>query len=144
LPERLEWVPGETARIQVRAPFPSATALVTVERNGIVSSFVTGLRGKTSIVKVPISTADIPTALVSALAINRGASPSAQETIKLLGSLDYREGTACIVVAPRGKNSEVNEQKVGAKPEKCSGTWVQTATMLNKVVSNPRYNRLIE
>ncbi|MDX2168049.1 MAG: MG2 domain-containing protein, partial [Deltaproteobacteria bacterium] len=35
LPERREVEPGDTARLQVRMPFQAATALVTVEREGI-------------------------------------------------------------------------------------------------------------
>src|SRR3546814_15361032 len=36
---------GDTAKFQVRMPFREATALVTVEREGVLSSFVTTLEG---------------------------------------------------------------------------------------------------
>ena len=36
-PERETWKPGETARILIHSPWPHATALVTVEREGIRS-----------------------------------------------------------------------------------------------------------
>ena len=38
LPERKRYEPGETARLQVRMPFQEATALVTVEREGVLES----------------------------------------------------------------------------------------------------------
>ena len=41
LPEQKEYEPGDMARFQVRMPFRSATALVTVEREGVIESFVT-------------------------------------------------------------------------------------------------------
>ncbi len=40
LPERKRYEPGETARFQVRTPFDEATALVTVEREGVLEAFV--------------------------------------------------------------------------------------------------------
>ena len=55
LPEKKEYQAGETARFQVRMPFRSATALVTVEREGVLRSFVTTLRGNAPIVEVPIA-----------------------------------------------------------------------------------------
>ncbi len=45
LPEKTSYEPGETARFQVRMPFRSATALVAVEREGIVETHVVKLNG---------------------------------------------------------------------------------------------------
>ena len=47
-PKRPTYKAGETARFQVRMPFREATALVTVEREGVLSSFVTKLSGTES------------------------------------------------------------------------------------------------
>ena len=38
LPEQRRYEPGETARFQVRMPFREATALVTVEREGVLDA----------------------------------------------------------------------------------------------------------
>ncbi|MFT2658053.1 hypothetical protein, partial [Escherichia coli] len=46
LPEKRSYEPGETARFQVRMPFRYATALVAVEREGIVSTQVMQLNGQ--------------------------------------------------------------------------------------------------
>ena len=40
LPEQRRYEPGETARLQVRMPFREATALVTVEREGVLDARV--------------------------------------------------------------------------------------------------------
>ena len=69
LPEKKEYESGETARFQVRMPFRSATALVSVEREGVVRSFVTTLRGSEPIVEVPIDDTDSPNVFVSVLAV---------------------------------------------------------------------------
>ncbi len=69
LPEQKEYAPGDTARFQVRMPFRDATALVTVEREGVLRSFVTTLDGTDPVVEVPITDADSPNVFVSVLAV---------------------------------------------------------------------------
>ena len=54
LPEQRELEPGQTARLQVRMPFSQATALVTVEREGILDSRVMQLSGRQPIIELPI------------------------------------------------------------------------------------------
>jgi uncharacterized protein YfaS (alpha-2-macroglobulin family) len=69
LPEQKEYQPGDTARFQVRMPFRSATALVTVEREGVIDSFVTRLSGRKPVVEVPIEDGYAPNVYVSVLAV---------------------------------------------------------------------------
>lgn len=54
LPEQRELQPGDTARLQVRMPFREATALVSVEREGIVQTQVLTLRGREPVVELPV------------------------------------------------------------------------------------------
>ncbi len=69
VPEARSYKAGETARLQVRMPFRSATALVTVEREGVLSSFVTQLSGKDPVVEVPMPGAYAPDVYVSVMAV---------------------------------------------------------------------------
>jgi alpha-2-macroglobulin len=69
IPEKKAYRAGETANFQVRMPFREATALVTVEREGILSSFVTTLSGKNPVIKVPMPAAYAPDVFVSALVV---------------------------------------------------------------------------
>ena len=46
LPEKKSYQPGETAKFQVRMPFRFATALVAVEREGIIETQVVQLNGQ--------------------------------------------------------------------------------------------------
>jgi uncharacterized protein YfaS (alpha-2-macroglobulin family) len=69
IPEALDYKSGDTARFQVRMPFRSATALVTVEREGVLSSFVTTLSGKDPVVEVPLAGTYAPDVYVSVLAV---------------------------------------------------------------------------
>ncbi|HEU4624187.1 MAG TPA: MG2 domain-containing protein [Steroidobacteraceae bacterium] len=106
LPENPEYDVGQVARFQVRMPFREATALVTVEREGVLRSFVTRLSGKEPVVKVPIQAADSPNVYVSVLALRGRIGKSWRKTndgkeITALVDLNkpaYRLGTAEIRV----------------------------------------------
>lgn len=69
LPEQPSYESGQTARFQVRMPFRSATALVSVEREGVIDSFVTELSGRDPVVEVPIKDSYAPNVYVSVLAL---------------------------------------------------------------------------
>jgi uncharacterized protein YfaS (alpha-2-macroglobulin family) len=57
LPEQREVEPGQTARLQLRMPFREATALVTVEREGVIDARVMTLRGREPLIELPIPAA---------------------------------------------------------------------------------------
>lgn len=69
LPEKKSYEPGETARLQVRMPFREATALVAVEREGIVDTRVVTLRGDAPTVEVKIDKTWGPNVYISVLAV---------------------------------------------------------------------------
>ncbi|MEO7392409.1 MAG: MG2 domain-containing protein [Ramlibacter sp.] len=69
LPEKKAYQPGETARLQVRMPFRFATALVTVEREGIVDSQVVQLNGNDPTINLQIKEGWGPNVYVSVLAL---------------------------------------------------------------------------
>ncbi|MFM2099909.1 MAG: hypothetical protein RLZZ366_1448 [Pseudomonadota bacterium] len=69
VPEAKSYKAGETAKFQVRMPFRAATALVTVEREGVLSSFVTQISGKDPVVSVPLPGSYAPDVYVSVMAV---------------------------------------------------------------------------
>jgi len=69
VPEQIAYKSGDTAKFQVRMPFRSATALVTVEREGVLSSFVTQLSGTDPVVEVKMPGSYAPDIYVSVMAI---------------------------------------------------------------------------
>jgi uncharacterized protein YfaS (alpha-2-macroglobulin family) len=73
-PDHSSYSPGDTANILVEAPF-SGTALVTVEREKVLRSFVTQLEGNAPSVQVPLGSADIPNVFVSVTLV-RGSDNS--------------------------------------------------------------------
>jgi len=95
--EKPEYQPGDTARFQVRMPFGEATALVTVEREGIIAASVVHLSGKDPIVKLPVRDY-APNAFVSVLAV-RGRVAGVMPTSTIdLGKPSFRLGIAGIRV----------------------------------------------
>lgn len=69
LPERKTYAPGETATFQVRMPFRYATALVAVEREGIIETQVVELNGKDPTVRLKVQPQWGPNVYVSVLAL---------------------------------------------------------------------------
>ena len=113
LPERKDYESGERARLQVRVPFRKATALVTVEREGVLSGFVTRLRGRKPVVDVPIEDRHAPNVFVSVLAV-RGRVPRAEPKrddadTEITGLVDLRKPAYRLGMA---------EIKVGWKPHR--------------------------
>jgi uncharacterized protein YfaS (alpha-2-macroglobulin family) len=69
LPEKKRYEPGQTAVFQVRMPFRHATALVSVEREGIVEASVVPISGSDPRIEVPVKAAWGPNVFVSVLAV---------------------------------------------------------------------------
>ncbi|MBT2323164.1 alpha-2-macroglobulin [Variovorax paradoxus] len=69
LPEKKNYQPGETAKFQVRSPFRFATALVSVEREGVIETQVVQLNGQDPTVSLQVKPEWGPNAYVSVLAL---------------------------------------------------------------------------
>ncbi len=69
LPEKKNYQPGETATFQVRMPFRHATALVAVEREGVIDTRVVQLSGQDPTISVPMKAEYGPNVYVSVLAV---------------------------------------------------------------------------
>jgi len=69
VPEKTSYAAGETARFQVRMPFREATALVTVEREGVLASYVTQLSGSDPVVEVQMPGSYAPDIFVSVMVV---------------------------------------------------------------------------
>lgn len=69
IPEQRSYEPGQTARFQVRMPFRFATALVAVERNGIIETRTVELNGRDPSIELPVKAEWGPNVYVSVLAV---------------------------------------------------------------------------
>jgi uncharacterized protein YfaS (alpha-2-macroglobulin family) len=113
LPEKKGYEPGDVARFQVRMPFKQATALVTVEREGIIDAFIKEVSGGEPVVEIPIRGNYAPNVFVSVLAV-RGRVNEVQPTALVdLGRPAYKLGIAEINV-----KWQAHELKVSVVPER--------------------------
>jgi len=102
LAERPRYEPGQVARLQVKMPFQSATALVSVEREGVLDSFVVPLTSKDPTVEVPIKASYAPNVAVSVMVVRgRVGNPAATAQIDLAKPA-YKLGVVGLRVGERG------------------------------------------
>lgn len=114
LPERTRYEPGETARIQVRTPFREATALIAVEREGVVETYVRHLSSKDPTVEIPIQPSYAPNVFVSALVVRGRISDAPPPTgLADLAKPAFRFGVTELKVGWRA-----HELKVRVLPER--------------------------
>ncbi|MET1076402.1 MAG: MG2 domain-containing protein [Pseudomonas sp.] len=84
IPEKKHYAPGEPMQFQVRMPFQQATALVTVEREGIIEARVQQLTSRSPVIVLPSRGDYAPNVFVSALLVRgRDASVAPTATIDL-------------------------------------------------------------
>ncbi|HEV2169519.1 MAG TPA: alpha-2-macroglobulin family protein, partial [Candidatus Binatus sp.] len=113
LPEKPAYEPGDVARLQVRMPFAEATALVTVEREGVLAASIVHLSGRNPVITLPVRDW-APNVFVSALVV-RGRIAGVQPTAMVdLGKPAFKLGIAEIRVGWR--DHRLNVKVVPAKP----------------------------
>ena len=115
VPEQQSYASGDTAKFQVRMPFRSATALVTVEREGVLSSFVTELSGTDPVVSVKMPGSYAPDVFVSVLAVRGRVQQGWWDWFKgLFGAREEApEPTALVDLAKPAYRLGVAKVKVG-------------------------------
>ncbi len=108
LPEKKRYEPGERAIFQVRMPFREATALVTVEREGVMETWVKRISGKRPVIEVPVKGVYAPNVFVSALVV-RGRVAEVKPTAMIdLGKPAYKLGISEIYVGWRDHELKVS------------------------------------
>ncbi|WP_265594460.1 MG2 domain-containing protein [Haloferula sp. BvORR071] len=75
--EKKLYKPGDTARVLVMSPI-EGTALVTVEREKVLRTFMTELKADKPVLEIPVGDDDAPNAFVSVLVI-KGAQDSSRQ-----------------------------------------------------------------
>lgn len=133
IPEKKDVDAGQTAKLQVQMPFSEATVLVTVEREGIVDSFVKTISTTNPVIEVPIKPEYAPNVFVSAMAVRgRVTGSGAEETATVdLGKPAYKLGLTQLNV-----NWKPNTLKVAVKPSKGIYQPRENAT-INVAISTP-------
>ncbi|MFA9441345.1 alpha-2-macroglobulin [Uliginosibacterium sp. sgz301328] len=92
LADKRSYEPGDKARFEVRMPFREATALVTVEREGVLASYVQQISAKSPFVDVPIADNYGPNAYVSVMVVRGRVDPEQPGPFAWLRRMVYRIG----------------------------------------------------
>lgn len=107
--DKKSYKPGDTARIMVKSPFPKTTALVTVEREGVLYTDVDELTGGADYIKIPIKESFAPNVYVSVtLSFGRSAEAKfSEDGEEDLGRPKVKFGYIALQVDPGGRKLEV-------------------------------------
>jgi alpha-2-macroglobulin len=92
--------PGDVARILIKSPFNQATALVTVERAGLLDQKVVQLHGAMPVVDIPIKPEFFPNAYVSVHLLRGRVAAMPEIGAADVGAPDYRVGYTSLRVDP--------------------------------------------
>lgn len=105
--EKTTWSPGETAKVMILSPWESATALMTIEREGIRSYKKFALTSTQQTVDIPVTEADIPNLFVSVLLVRGRTSTDIGTDGSDPGRPQFRLGYAELQVANASKQLTV-------------------------------------
>ena len=127
---------GATARVLIKSPWPRATALVTVERAGVVEARLAELEGSMPVVELPIRPQYAPNVFVSVVML-RGRIDAAPDPERIdPGRPAYRVGTCEIKVPPRNRRLKVTVKP--AKPEYRPGQEAAVEVAVTSAGGAPR------
>ena len=117
IPEKKSMRPGETARVMIKSPWETATALLTTEREGIRTYRQFELRSTQETVEIPITEKDIPNLFVSVLLI-KGRTKASADDASDPGKPAFRLGYVELDVddGSRRLTVEVKADKVEFRP----------------------------
>ena len=99
--DKKEYKPGQTARIIVKNPYEEATALVTVEREGILKHWRTLLKGSAPEIRVHLTEQSLPNVFVSVVLLQGRMSKTADlDRQKDVGRPSFKIGYVQLTVDP--------------------------------------------
>lgn len=70
LPDKRRYVEGETAKVQVRVPFAPSNALIALEREGIVETWVRHFNNRVESIEIPVKGRYAPNMYISVTAVS--------------------------------------------------------------------------
>jgi uncharacterized protein YfaS (alpha-2-macroglobulin family) len=107
VPERATYKPGETARLMVKSPWETATALLTTEREGVRTYETFALTSTQQTVTVPVTEKDIPNVFVSVLLVKGRTGNFSGEDTSDPGKPAFRLGYAELKVEDASRRLKV-------------------------------------
>lgn len=107
IPDKAEYDVWDTAKILVKNPFPGATAYISVERYGVIDSFVKKLDGSTPVIEFPVKPSYLPGFYLSVVIVSPRADTPPPEMGQIdLGKPTFRLGYVKVPVLDTHKEIE--------------------------------------
>ncbi len=114
--DQRKYEPGQTARILVKSPFPEADAILTVEREGVLSSRRVRLTGAATTLEVPITEEHVPNVFASVVLVRgRVETKDAAAADADPGRPQVRVGYVRLDVEKRSRRLDVTVTPDGAE-----------------------------
>ncbi len=119
IPDKESYQPGDVAEILVQSPFTPAQALITLQRNGVVSTETVTMQESTYTLQVPILDEYIPNILVQVDLV--GAAPRYDDEGNILEDLPkrpaYASGSLNLSIPPLSRELTVDVEPAEPKLE---------------------------
>lgn len=113
VPEKAEYHVGDTARYLIKNPYPGAKALVTIERYGVIETFVKTLEGSTPVIEFPVKPDYMPGFYLSVVVVSPRAEKPLGEGRIDLGKPAFRIGYVAVPVRDPYKEMDVTVKVAG-------------------------------
>lgn len=91
LPDREQYSPGDTAKIMIQSPFPECTAIVTLEREGVLWQKSFSLKGNGTPIEIPITEEHVPDVYVGVLLVRPRVDNRLTETSSYSGTVQKED-----------------------------------------------------
>ena len=136
VPERDTYAPGDEAKVLVKSPWESTTALVTVERAGVLEARIERLTGTMPTIAVKLAPEYTPNVFVSVVLLRGRVEAKPDPELIDPGRPAYRVGYCELRVPPAGKRMTV--QLATAKKEYRPGQEVEASVQVTSESGTPQ------
>ena len=105
---KTDYAPGELASIIVKSPYEKATALISLEREGIIKHYTTTLVGSAPQIDIPILKDYLPNVFVSVVLVQGRVEQAAITKEADIGRPSFKVGYISLGVSPKEKMLTMN------------------------------------
>ncbi|MHB2018548.1 MAG: alpha-2-macroglobulin family protein, partial [Candidatus Xenobia bacterium] len=108
VPDKRQYKPGDVAHIMVQSPYEHAFALITTERELVMSSRIQEIKGSASTIDVPLTDREVPNVYVSVVLLQgRTAMDKFDDRGDDMGRPQFKIGLVNLPVDPAGRKLQV-------------------------------------
>ena len=128
--DKTNYKPGDVAHVMVKSPYEKAPALISIEREGVLSQYTAALTGSAPQIDVPILHEYLPNVFISVVLIQGRVEGVAATRETDIGRPSFKIGYATLPVSPEERHLrvEVRTDRKEYRPGDSVAVTIQTAT----------------